>query len=239
VSHLYCAVIRHGEYHQLKTTPSALQPYPLNAEGEKQAICGAHELANLLDKYNCMLDPEVDCSNLLRAWQTASIFIEQLQRYFPSPAKLTGYDVLAERSVGSAANLSIEQIEAVLDQDPRYQVPHKNWKSDSHYCLPLQGAESLLQAGERVKTHLSQWASPVNKLSEKNIPPETKKLKLFFGHGAAFRHAAFHLDVLTFEQIAALSMYHARPVLFKVDKGLFSHIDGHWKIRQKSDVVID
>ncbi|WP_158968135.1 histidine phosphatase family protein [Paraglaciecola sp. L3A3] len=239
MSHLYCAFIRHGDYHQLANTPSALQPYPLNTEGKKQALAGAQELANLLDKYNCMLDPAVDCSNLLRAWQTASIFIEQLQPYFASAPKLVGYDALAERTVGCAANLSIEQIEAVLHQDPRYQVPDKNWKSDSHYCLPLQGAESLLQAGERVKTHLSQWANSVNKLPETIISPEKNKLKLFFGHGAAFRHAAYHLDILTFEQIAALSMYHARPILFKVDNGLFSHIDGHWKIRQQSDLAID
>lgn len=227
---VYCAFIRHGDYLQMPQTPSAWQPFPLNKNGEKQAQQGAVKLASLLSKYSCMLDPVVDCSNLLRAWQTADIFSKHLRDYFPSAPEINSCDALAERSVGSAANLSIQQIEAVLAADPRFESPPKNWKSDSHYCLPLQGAESLMQAGNRVETHVRDWC---NKSAKEN------HLKLFFGHGAAFRHAAFNLGIFNFEKIAALSMYHAEPILFKVDNGEFTHIDGNWKVRQKSDTAID
>ncbi|MDU0355845.1 histidine phosphatase family protein [Paraglaciecola aquimarina] len=233
LSILHCAIIRHGNYQQLAHTPSALQPFPLNSQGKQQALAGAKELASLLDKHECMLAPQVDSSNLLRAWQTATIFIDELQQYFTSTPTLSGYDALAERSVGSAANLSIEQINAILAADPRFPAPPENWKSDSHYCLPLQGAESLLQAGQRVKQHLTDWANA------SAATTTSKTVKLFFGHGAAFRHGAHHLGLLPFDKIAALSMYHARPIMFKVEDGQFSHIDGSWKIRQATDIPID
>jgi 2,3-bisphosphoglycerate-dependent phosphoglycerate mutase len=60
-------------------------------------------------------------------------------------------------------------------------------------------------------------------------------LQLFVGHGAAFRHAAHCLGVLAFEQIARLSMYHARPVYLEyLPDGRWQHIGGAWKMRAGS-----
>ena len=118
-------------------------------------------------------------------------------------------DALAERGLGSAANLTIAAIEAVIREDPRFEEPPADWKSNSRFRLPLQGAESLLQAGERVAAHITRQMQVLARQTR----PDT--LKLFVGHGAAFRHAAYHMGIRTFEQIAQLSMYHAQPVFLE------------------------
>jgi len=65
-------------------------------------------------------------------------------------------------------------------------------------------------------------------------------IKLFVGHGAAFRHAAFHLDILEFEQIAKLSMYHGQPIYIELLKNnQWVHIMGDWKIRGKTTQYTD
>jgi len=153
------------------------------------------------------------------------IFAEQLAEPGSSTPHVESYDALAERSVGCLANLTIEQIETVLQQDPRAPTPPVDWKADSHYCLPLQGAESLLQAGERVAGHLSRAMAA--------LPPDDHdRIKLFIGHGAAFRHAACHLGVLEFSQLRQLSMYHCRPVMIEyLAGGHWRHVEGEWKLR--------
>jgi len=100
----------------------------------------------------------------------------------------------------------VERIVALIHQDPRYPDPPADWKANSHYRLPLPGAKSLLEAGERVASHL------VARMNALRGEITSDSLKLFVGHGAAFRHAAFQLGILQFEQIAQLSMYHTRPV---------------------------
>lgn len=225
---LIAALIRHGDYHQLAETPSALQPFPLTTEGEKQARQAGVTLRDTIRDRGWSLCPSVDCSQLLRAWQTARIIVDETSDLFTSPAEVTGYDDLAERSVGSAANLSISAIERIVREDPRFDELPKDWKSNSRFCLPLQGAESLLQAGNRVAAHIRQ--------SMRALAGEasTDTLKLFVGHGAAFRHAAYHLGVLTFDRIAQLSMYHAQPVFLQyLDEDNWQHIAGEWKVRSR------
>jgi 2,3-bisphosphoglycerate-dependent phosphoglycerate mutase len=223
---LIAALIRHAAYRQLPRTPSAHQPFPLTLAGEEQARRAGAALGQTLDSNGWALSPAVDCSQLLRAWQTARIFIDQLADRFPGPPQLTGFDALAERGVGSAANLTIGQIEAVVREDPRFPDLPPGWKSDSHFRLPLQGAESLMEAGERVAAHLErQMAALVGAC-------DTDTLKLFVGHGAAFRHAAHRLGVLSFAQIARYSMYHARPVFLEYVEGRgWEHVGGEWKVR--------
>jgi len=231
---LIAAIVRHGQYRQLPDTPSAHQPFPLVAEGEQQARQAAAQVLAQLHELQLELHPQVDSSQLLRAWQTAQLMIEQLQEQFAQPPQLQGYDALAERGVGSAANLSIAQIEAIVREDPRYPDLPPDWKSNSRFRLPLQGAESLLEAGERVAAHLrAQMAELAG-----NTAIDT--LKLFVGHGAAFRHAAYHLGVLEFEQIARLSMYHAQPVLleYRAD-GPWRHVGGDWKVRPQHSEYTD
>lgn len=223
---LIAALVRHGDYRQLPDTPSAHQPFPLTAKGENQARAAAVALRTALHSHAWTLSPRVDSSQLLRAWQTAQIMVDGLDGLFTGPPRLCGFDALAERGLGSAANLSIATIEAVVHEDPRFPDLPPDWKSNSHFRLPLQGAESLLEAGERVADHIGRQMAALAKEAA------TDTVKLFVGHGAAFRHAAYRLGVLSFGQIAQLSMYHGRPVFLEyLPDGNWRHIGGDWKIR--------
>lgn len=225
-----CALIRHGAYEQLVDTPSALQPYPLTQDGEQEVRRQARLFGEWLAASGRHLDPKVDASSLLRAWQTAEIYIEELQGYFVSSPDVTCYPALCERSVGAVANLPISEIERIMALDPRIEMPPQGWKSDSHYCLPFDGAESLLQAGERVAGHISAW-SDQRKQEPNNL------IKLFIGHGASIRHAAFHMNVINFCDIKKLSMYYGHPVVFELaDNGDSALLFGNWKQRQIHDV---
>lgn len=223
---LLAALIRHGDYHQLANTPSAHQPFALTANGIEQAKQAGTAISTLLDTHQCALSESIDSSRLLRAWQTANVILESVQQGTPTAARIESFDALAERGVGSVANLTIEQIEDIVRQDPRYEELPPDWKSDSHFQLPLQGAESLLQAGQRVATHLEQRMRALEQQAQ------TDTMKLFVGHGAAFRHAAYHLGILELTQVSKLSMYHAQPVVleYQASKGWF-HVDGEWKPR--------
>jgi len=219
----YVALIRHGAYAQAEATPSALQPWPLTEAGQAQArACGA-ELADLLDRFGLTLDPVAHCSEQLRAWQTGTLALDALaQRQTPA---------LSERSVGSFANLTVTQIEQALTDDPRFDAPPPGWKSNSDYRLPLEGAESLMMAGERVAGHLRRIAER---------PSTAPTLSLCFGHGASFRHAAHHLGLLTRARIAEISMHHAKPLLFCYGpQGRWAHVSGAWKERGRTTRDLD
>jgi 2,3-bisphosphoglycerate-dependent phosphoglycerate mutase len=176
----------------------------------------------------------IDSSRLLRGWQTAQLISARLQSLGLPESRVDSFDALAERSVGSAANLSVDRIVELVHQDPRYPDPPADWKANSHYRLPLQGAESLLEAGERVAAHL------VARMNEIRGEVTADSLKVFVGHGAAFRHAAFQLGVLQFEQIAQLSMYHTRPVYLEyLYNRSWRHVEGEWKIRAADSAFLD
>ena len=125
-------------------------------------------------------------------------------------------------------------IEKVVAADPRYGAPPKGWKSDSHYRLPLQGAESLMEAGVRVARHVARRMEDLAETAEANT------LKLFVGHGAAFRHAAVHLGILAADEVGRLSMYHCRPVYLETDgHGAWTHLMGPWKQRHPGEETED
>ncbi|MEO9777836.1 MAG: histidine phosphatase family protein [Sedimentitalea sp.] len=228
----YIALIRHGAYHQQRETPSALQPYPLTQTGRAQASqCGA-EIADILLRHRWSLDPVAHCSTELRAWQTAQVARDELSRS-GHEIETTQTPLLSERSVGSAANLTVHQIEQALADDPRYPNPPEGWKSNSEYSLPYHGAESLMMAGARVAVYLRS-------VIEKRSQASTPQLTLFFGHGASFRHAAFNLGVLAREEIAQLSMYHARPLFLCYNRSSqWEHFGGDWKHRSRSSLETD
>ncbi len=118
----------------------------------------------------------------------------------------------------------------MLETDPRFEAPPPGWKSDSDYCLPLEGAESLMMAGKRVADHLTR--------SVTDKAPGT--LTLFFGHGASFRHAAHLLGVLNRDEIARFSMHHAQPLqICHNPDGTWAHSGGTWKIRRQKDRSLD
>ncbi len=231
---IIAALIRHGEYAQLANTPSAHQPFALVAEGRQQALVGADELAAVIRQEGWSLDTVIDSSSLLRSWQTARLINDRLTALGLHASAVESFDALAERGLGSAANLTLEQIEAVIRDDPRFPQPPVNWKATSDYRLPLPGAESLLEAGERVAAHITARMQALRSGTETSI------VKLFVGHGAAFRHAALRLGVLQFEQIAQLSMYHARPIFVEyLPDGSWRHGRGEWKVRGADSRSLD
>jgi len=225
-------LIRHAEYHQLTNTPSAWQPFGLTAAGFAQAVQGADAITTFAVKNNLPLCPQIDCSSLLRAWQTAEHIRCQLldgPLSEKNDLHLASFDALAERSVGSVANLSSTQIEELARQDPRFDALPPNWKSASEFKLPFAGAESLMQAGQRVARHLLQSMQALSSSGQACI-------KLFVGHGAAFRHAAYHLGILEKKQIVRLSMFHAHPVFFRYHQNKpWQHLAGDWKIRHAGE----
>lgn len=224
MARLIAALIRHGDYHQLADTPSAHQPFPLTARGRAQAEQACIKLQQQSEEQGWKIAQELHSSKLLRAWETADL----IARHLGSEYRVLEYPELAERSMGSAANLSIQQIEEIVRKDPRFEDLPEDWKSNSHYCLPLQGAESLAQAGERVARHLSQSMQYLSQEADADT------VRVFVGHGAAIRHAAYELGVLNFEEIAQLSMYHAEPVYIEYDKRGWKHVAGNWKVRKKT-----
>ena len=222
--------IRHGDYHQRPGAPSAHQPFALTDVGKAQAHGASLLIATMAKSNGWALHPVLHSSNLLRGWQTARI----IQNDLGGIDALESFDDLAERGLGSAANLTIEEIEKVLAADPRFDAPPPNWKSDSHYRLPLQGAESLMDAGRRVARHV--------RTALQAVPTPTAKpvMMVFVGHGAAFRHAAHVLGALKFEDIARYSMHHATPVALQ-DRGEdpWRHVAGDWKVRAPKEEALD
>jgi len=239
MNRVIAALIRHGDYHQLDDTPSAWQPFPLNETGKEQALSAVEPIQQLLTEQQLFLHNNCDSSQLLRAWQTADIICHNLNSQDLSPwtndkIEINSFDALAERSVGSAANLTIKQIELIINDDPRFESLPQNWKSNSNYSLPLQGAESLMDSGKRVADHL------LKRMLDLKQSVQQPTIKLFVGHGAAFRHAAYHLGLLEFDEIAKLSMYHAQPVFIELlDDGSWSHVSGQWKIRKAKNQYTD
>lgn len=226
---LLAALVRHGEYHQRADTPSAHQPYPLTTDGRRRAGEAAARFSHWVAAQGWRVAPVIHTSNLLRAWQTAEIFALALAKT-GQDTRLAGFDELAERSVGAAANLNLAQIEAVIAADPRCSPLPAGWKSDSDFRLPLTGAESLRQAGSRVAGHLRATMATL-----RESQPSEDTLQLFVGHGAAFRHAAAELGALPAREVVQVSMHHARPVILEYRAAAdWPRVGGDWKVRSRS-----
>ena len=226
--------MRHGAYRQPSDVPSAHLPSPLIPQGESQAQEGAVLIRRIADENHWQIHRVIDCSTLLRGWQTAQALAESLNQSQSTAIQIEQYDSLAERGLGAAANLTIQEIEATIKEDPRFDELPSKWKSDSHFKLPLIGAESLMEAGTRVAAHV------LSRVSEMTLQESSDTLKIFVGHGAAFRHAAAEMGVLSLDQVAGLSMYHCRPVfLERLPDGGWSHIAGDWKVRPKQQEILD
>jgi broad specificity phosphatase PhoE len=199
------AWIRHGEYAQPPGVPSAHLPYGLTSRGRDQARAAAHAVWQYAREQQLELEPVLDCSRMRRAWETANLLSEELTRLGGPALVVQEFADLAERCLGAAANLTVDEIEALLAADPRFDAPAPGWKRDPHYTLPFQGAESLAQAGERVARHV------LGRLRESG-----GALKLFVGHGGAFRHAARTLGLLSFDDVQNLSMHNGVPIFFEL-----------------------
>ena len=154
---LIAALIRHGDYRQLPDTPSAHQPFPLTPEGRPRRAGSWHHAArNDRQSRLVAVAPGGQFAAAQGLADRADHHRASWPGVFASPPRLNGFDDLAERGLGSAANLSIAAIEAVVHEDPRFPDLPPDWKSNSRFRLPLQGAESLLEAGERVAAHIGR-----------------------------------------------------------------------------------
>lgn len=220
---LYFAFLRHGSYLQKANVPSAWQPYPLDAEGTEQSHQAAQCLNDFVREHHLEFYPDIYSSTLLRAWQTAEVLRHEL----PFLENLISDAALNERSMGALANLNVGQIDEILHQDPRVEHPGFHWKSDSYYRLPFDGTESLMDSGKRVAKFIQQKLQLLEKPNQ---------LSVFVGHGASFRHAAFQMGILEFDEIEKRSMHYAQPMIFKWDPETqkFELVLGEWKQRSKT-----
>ena len=224
----FVALVRHGAYRQITDAPSALQPFPLTEAGRRHAGQSADHLQAFSNQHAIPIATTIHSSPLLRAWQTA----EAITQILPGRWQIVEDARLCERAVGSVANLTIDTIEQIVANDPRYDPLPRGWKSDSDFRLPFPGAESLLEAGQRVATYLTDTMQ-----RQGNAP---SSLHIVVGHGAAFRHAAHHLGVLSREEVGAVSMYHDQPVFLRLDPGRQWRLaGGKWKPRRTTDTHTD
>ncbi|MEM5582760.1 histidine phosphatase family protein [Roseibium sp. AS2] len=229
----FAILVRHADYLQKPETPSALQPYALSGQGREQAREAGAELSALAADHGWQVSPEVFCSRQQRAWQTATLLAQVFSEKTGARLRVTEDAALAERSVGAFANMTVAEIEQVLAEDPRLASPPQDWKANSHYTLPVEGAESLMDAGRRVATFLRDRISSLASDPGANA-------QIYVGHGAAFRHAAHDLGVLGFDDIRKLSMHHARPVVLKFSPVTgWSHFGGAWKERRPLETALD
>ena len=214
------AILRHADYRQPEDVPSAHLPWPLTGAGEAQALAAGQSLGEIAAARGLAIHPVIDSSRMLRAWQTADL----IRRALALDLEIAEFDALAERSVGAAANLTVTEIESLLAEDPRYEVPSAGWKSRADFRLPLQGAESLTDAGARVASHIEHALDDCG----------DDELKILVGHGASIRHAMAKLGVLSPDEVAARSMYHASPILLQYVGTGWRQVGGEWKLRQRS-----
>jgi len=228
----FAALIRHGDYQHQPQVPGAMQPYQLNADGELQARQCVPLLTDFSAQEELTIAADIHTSCLLRAWQTADIIGQGLAA--DGQAQLIETAQLTERSVGSMANLTLAQIEQVVHLDPRYADLPEGWKSNSHFCLPYPGAESLMQAGHRVADYIVQTMRMQQRSYGRGF------IQIFVGHGAAFRHAAYHLGVMTQPAIKKFSMHYARPIFLRLDADQhWHHHSGEWKLRPDTSQYAD
>ncbi len=223
---MHIAMIRHGEYDQPPRTPSAWLPQPLTDAGIRQSEQAAHTLLGLLTERQLVVDPVIDCSRMRRAWDTARTIGQRLGGLLEMKFDVEEFEDLAERGLGAFANLTVDDIRRIVADDPRYDELPANWKSKSDFKLPVQGAESLMEAGQRVAFHIQR----------RTLGMRDNTLKLFVGHGASLRHAAHLMGILRFEQIAELSMHYAAPIVFEeTPEGHWVHVAGDWKVRRREE----
>lgn len=217
----FVALVRHGSFARPEGVPSAHLHHDLTPGGREEAREGATLLLEIASERGWAFDPVIDSSRLRRAYETAVIYRDLMGRALSRSFEIHQTDALLERSLGSAANLTERQIEEIIAGDPRYPNLETGWKRQSQTLLPFPGAESLLTAGKRVAEHV-RW----------RMPTTGNVIKIFVGHGGAFRHAAHHFGVLSLARVAEVSMYCGRPVVLAFSDYRWQHVVGDFKPRR-------
>ena len=228
MTRVFAALIRHGEFERPPDVPSAHLPHPLTPDGERNMAASASLVLEHARDLDAELHPTIECSPLLRAWQSARILADTLAAQTGGSFVLVERPELQERSLGSAANLTLQEIEDAVARDPRQPDLPAGWRRDPHFRLPLPGAESLMQAGARAARRITISLAALSASARHDT------LELVVGHGGALRHAAVHLGVLPLEQAPFLSMEYGEPVVIeRLEGGRWAHAAGQWKKRLK------
>lgn len=236
MAHVYVALVRHGEFARPDGMPSGHLPHPLTARGREQASKGAQRVLDLAAKLGASLDDVIECSTLPRAWETASLLRRELEALSDRPHRLRDDEALLERSMGSAANLTLDEIEATVRADPRgHALPDlpalpDGWRRAPHFRLPLPGAESHMEAGFRVARRLLDAASELRARASDG----DARLRVVVGHGGSLRHASVHLGAVPLDRVALISMDYVAPVVLEAPPaGPWKHVLGEWKPRSQ------
>lgn len=219
-------LVRHGHFDRPDQIASAHLPLPLSAAGRAQAREAAGPILQFCEELELEIDPRIEVSQLLRAWETAVMLAEELERRTGRSFVVEERSELLERGLGSCANLRFDEIEAQLSQDPRVGPLPADWRRLPEFRLPVPGAESLMMAGARTATRIAA--------SLRSIPADDPRdvLRLFVAHGGCLRHAAVQLGTLDLRNVTALTMEYAQAVLIESDgRGGWLQVAGEWKKR--------
>ncbi|MCP4908604.1 MAG: histidine phosphatase family protein [bacterium] len=222
------AFVRHGHFDRPEGTASAHSLFPLSAEGRGQAERAAGPILEMCQDLELEIDSRIEASQLLRAWETANIVAgslsERLAEEKHQRFHVIQRDELIERGLGSAANLTFERIHEMLASDPRLGPLPDGWRRMPEFRLPVQGAESLMQAGARVAARVAT--------SIDSIPGEDPRdvVRLFVAHSGCLRHAAVVLGAVDVRAVPELSMDFTQAVMIeKLPSGDWIHIGGQFR----------
>jgi 2,3-bisphosphoglycerate-dependent phosphoglycerate mutase len=222
-------LVRHGHFDRPEQTASAHLPLPLSEKGRRQAREAVGPILGYCEELELDLDPVIEASQLLRAWETAMLLAEELEARTGRAFVVQERGELVERGLGSCANLRFDEIAERLGKDPRLAPLPPGWRRIPEFRLPVPGAESLMMAGARAATRIVT--------SLKSIPDEDPRnvLRLFVAHGGCLRHAAVALGALDLRSVAGLSMEHAQSILIEqFGNGDWVQTAGRWSKRLPS-----
>ena len=220
------AFVRHGHFDRPEGVASAHSLFPLSERGRDQARHAVDPILELCEEMGLELDSRIEASQLLRAWETANLIAESLTARTNKRFHVLQRDELVERGLGSCANMTFDEIRAILAADPRLGILPVGWRRMPEFRLPVQGAESLMQAGARTATRVAT--------SLASIPVEDPRdlMRLFVAHSGCLRHAAVQLGALDVRVVPGLSMDFAQAVFVeKLPNGDWVHIAGQFKKR--------
>ena len=212
------AFVRHGHFDRPPETASAHQLLPLSQEGRDQARATASILAGHAKDHGLEIDPTIEASPLLRAWETARILAETLGSLTGQTLRVEEQAALMERGLGSCANLRFDEIAHILGLDPRLAPLPEGWRRIPDFRLPVPGAESLLEAGQRTAKRIE------GSLDGLPVEDGVDRMRVFVAHSGCLRHAAVHLGALAVGEVRARSMAFAQAILIE------RHEDGRWTL---------
>ena len=221
------ALIRHGHFPRPEDTASGHLIHPLSDEGRRQARDAAPGVVDAASELGLELDPVIEASRLLRASQTARILAETLHERTGRDFEVEDRDELLERGLGSCTNLRFDQIEALLELDPRLDVLPRGWRRIPDFRLPVPGAESLIEAGHRTADRIDE--------SLRSIPPDAPDCaRLFVAHSGCLRHAAVVRDVVPIDAVSRLTMDFTQVVwIERLRDGTWVKLRGDWSVRDR------